>query len=803
MIFKRKYFYRDNSIEIFTYFNKSYFLNFENEKIRDEFLLKITENNKNLKKIKLKKISIIFNSLDIELNNSIKIEDLTENWKKNNISNFQFLMILNTYANRSYRDLNQYPILPWLFNNFDNFDEKTLDDKIITQKLNKIIRNMNLPLGMMEINERSKNRKNIYIETFNSMVHDLYKEFNNEILKKKNLKFNNNNNLTNENEENNLLENLDLDSIYKNKSIPYDKIPYFYGSHYSNATYTSHFLTRIFPFTFTMLEIQGGKFDVSERLFLNIINSFNSISSEKCDLREMIPELYFLPELYININKLNLGQIQKENYFNSTDFNPNSNDFNTKENLINVDDVFLPNWSKNNPFKFISFLREIFESENNKINNWIDLIFGVNQTGKKAQINKNIFLPYSYDFIFEMRNKNYELKNKEEINTIFRMYEFGVNPIQILENKSKEKTFNKNKLKKENFEIKYFNKIENKTIFADVYNNNLIILNKENNLINKKKINLIEQFSFDSKFSKEKNDSIEIPNFFKKLLIISLNNNKFFILTGFSNGEIFLISKKITEIRNFSHKIYNDNSIITSIAKEKKEEFFFCGTQKGNILIYNINFNNINIINFHSILNSHSEEILNIHVNDNLNMFISSSKDFHINLHTIPNFHLVNSIKIHTFINNVFLSNSPLPSFVCYSNEKNKFFCFNINGKKLNEDEDFDNKNDSYVNKSFSKINFSEKLISPKIFNDFYFVDYLIYGFNNNIFIRKFPFMNVIKKIEMNFLCKFINVLQNGKLIIVINKNREIIKIFINEINKKKHNNNNNNNELNILMFRK
>jgi hypothetical protein len=185
-------------------------------------------------------------------------------------------------------------------------------------------------------------------------------------------------------------------------------------------------------------------------------------------------------------------------------------------------------------------------------------------------------------------------------------------------------------------------------------------------------------------------------------------------------------------------------------------------------------------------------------------MFISSSKDFHINLHTIPNFHLVNSIKIHTFINNVFLSNSPLPSFVCYSNEKNKFFCFNINGKKLNEDEDFDNKNDSYVNKSFSKINFSEKLISPKIFNDFYFVDYLIYGFNNNIFIRKFPFMNVIKKIEMNFLCKFINVLQNGKLIIVINKNREIIKIFINEINKKKHNNNNNNNnELNILMFRK
>ena len=153
-------------------------------------------------------------------------------------------------------------------------------------------------------------------------------------------------------------------------------------------------------------------------------------------------------------------------------------------------------------------------------------------------------------------------------------------------------------------------------------------------------------------------------------------------------------------------------------------------------------------------------------------MFISSSKDFYINLHTIPNFHLVNSIKISFFINNVFLSNSPLPSFVCYSNEKNNFFCFNINGKKLNENDDFndENNNNSYINKSFSKINFSDKLISPKIFTDFYFVDYLIYGFNNFVFVRKFPFMNVINKIELNYICKFINVSNDGKFVYVINK---------------------------------
>ena len=447
IIFKRKYFYRDNSIEIFTYFNKSYFIKFENEKIRDDFLKKIKENNKNLKEIKEKKVYVIYNSLDNDLKKFTSIEKINELWKNNLISNFQYLMFLNVFANRSFRDLNQYPILPWLFKNFDNFDEDSIDDKIIAQKLSNNIRNMDLPLGMIDYNEKSKIRKNSYIETFNSMVEDLKKEFDIEILKDKkifgiiknenNNNNNNNNSNLNEDEDNNNV--IDLDSIYKNKLIPFEKIPYYYGSHYSNATYTSHFLTRLFPFTFTTLEIQGGKFDVSERLFLNIIKSFHSISSEKCDLREMIPELYFLPELYVNINKLNLGKIEKEIYFNSS----NENVFINNKNLIDVEDVFLPNWSKNNPFKFICFLREIFESENNKINNWIDLIFGVNQTGKKAQKNKNIFLPYCYDNVFEYRNKfqsNYENSNiKEEINTIFRMYEFGVNPIQILDVKIKKK----------------------------------------------------------------------------------------------------------------------------------------------------------------------------------------------------------------------------------------------------------------------------------------------------------------------------------------------------------------------------
>ena len=51
-------------------------------------------------------------------------------------------------------------------------------------------------------------------------------------------------------------------------------LPYFYGSHYTNSTYISHYLSRSFPYAFAALEIQGVKFYDTDRLFL----SMNKIS---------------------------------------------------------------------------------------------------------------------------------------------------------------------------------------------------------------------------------------------------------------------------------------------------------------------------------------------------------------------------------------------------------------------------------------------------------------------------------------------------------------------------------------------
>lgn len=45
--------------------------------------------------------------------------------KRGEISNFQYLMHLNTLAGRSYNDLMQYPVFPWILADYDSEVNKT------------------------------------------------------------------------------------------------------------------------------------------------------------------------------------------------------------------------------------------------------------------------------------------------------------------------------------------------------------------------------------------------------------------------------------------------------------------------------------------------------------------------------------------------------------------------------------------------------------------------------------------------------------------------------------------------------
>lgn len=48
----------------------------------------------------------------------LKASGMTNKWVNREISNFDYLMVLNTVAGRSYNDLSQYPIFPWILNDY-------------------------------------------------------------------------------------------------------------------------------------------------------------------------------------------------------------------------------------------------------------------------------------------------------------------------------------------------------------------------------------------------------------------------------------------------------------------------------------------------------------------------------------------------------------------------------------------------------------------------------------------------------------------------------------------------------------
>ena len=47
---------------------------------------------------------------------------VTQRWVRGEISNFQYLMALNTLAGRSYNDLMQYPVFPWILADYASED---------------------------------------------------------------------------------------------------------------------------------------------------------------------------------------------------------------------------------------------------------------------------------------------------------------------------------------------------------------------------------------------------------------------------------------------------------------------------------------------------------------------------------------------------------------------------------------------------------------------------------------------------------------------------------------------------------
>lgn len=105
----------------------------------------------------------------------IMAKPFSRRWQNGEISNFQYLMHLNTLAGRGYSDLTQYPVFPWIL---ADYDSETLD---LTDP--KTFRMLDKPIGCQtaEGEEEFKKRFNstvfqvdIFHLLFSAFVHSCH-----------------------------------------------------------------------------------------------------------------------------------------------------------------------------------------------------------------------------------------------------------------------------------------------------------------------------------------------------------------------------------------------------------------------------------------------------------------------------------------------------------------------------------------------------------------------------------------------------------------------------------------------------
>ena len=277
----------------------------------------------------------------------LRLTNMMEKWQKREISNFQYLMFLNTIAGRTFNDLNQYPVFPWIVKDYDS---KELD-----LKSPATFRDLTKPIGAQSAQRA---------ESFRSKYEK-----------------------------------------WESDTVP----PFHYGTHYSTTGFVLNWMVRCEPFTSIFLNFQGGKFDHADRTFHSVKQSWMNCQRDTSDVKELIPELFYLPDMLRNNNKLKFGKL---------------------ENGEVVDDVLLPAWATS-PEDFMRKHRMALESEfvSCQLNHWIDLIFGFKQRGIEAEKSVNVFYHLTYE-----GSVNFDaIKDPVMLEALkSQIRSFGTTPVQLL-----------------------------------------------------------------------------------------------------------------------------------------------------------------------------------------------------------------------------------------------------------------------------------------------------------------------------------------------------------------------------------
>ncbi|KAL4641356.1 lysosomal-trafficking regulator-like [Arapaima gigas] len=337
-VHKRWWQLRDNAMEIFLTNGRTLLLAFDNTKARFTHL-----KNAQIQGFRsscsqdwwilhgLFRDDVYHNILTSNLPNLLEygnITALTNLWGSGQISNFEYLTHLNKHAGRSFNDLMQYPVFPFILSDYTS--------EILDLNDPAVYRNLSKPIAV-----QSKEKEERYVDNYRYLEEEFRK------------------------------------GAREDDPMPPVQ-PYHYGSHYSNSGTVLHFLVRMPPFTKMFLAYQDQSFDIPDRTFHSMNTTWRLSSYESMtDVKELIPEFFYLPEFLVN----------REGF-----------DFGVRQNGERVNHVNLPPWARNDPRLFVLIHRQALESDqvSQTLCQWIDLVFGLKQKGKAAVQAINVFHPATY-----------------------------------------------------------------------------------------------------------------------------------------------------------------------------------------------------------------------------------------------------------------------------------------------------------------------------------------------------------------------------------------------------------------------
>ncbi|KAI5288803.1 hypothetical protein KEM54_004847 [Ascosphaera aggregata] len=260
---KRRFLFRDVALEIFFNDGRSYLLTLMTSENRNDlygYLLQrapqISNSSNNHQGSEIWRFEALrsddstaqfFGSKFVSVFSQSSTHPATRKWIKGEMSNLHYLMLVNTFAGRTFNDLTQYPVFPWVLADY------TSEELDLTNP--KSFRDLTKPMGCQHPERAAEFR-------------------------------------------------MRYQSFAEMEGEP----PFHYGTHYSSAMIVSSYLIRLQPFVKSYLLMQGGTFDHADRMFYSIGKAWESASrSTMTDVRELTPEFFYLPDFLVNINNYDFG----------------------------------------------------------------------------------------------------------------------------------------------------------------------------------------------------------------------------------------------------------------------------------------------------------------------------------------------------------------------------------------------------------------------------------------------------------------------------------------------------------------